>query len=76
MFYKTTSNGAKYCEFYYVNDIGHPKKIQVFEKENGKYPFTLWDMVHGEWCGSGHRTPEELNDFFKHYRIDANVPDN
>ena len=69
MNYKTASDGTKYCEFYYTNDIGRPKKLQVFEKKNDKWPVTIWDMLHGEWCGSGNWTGERLNEFFAHYHI-------
>lgn len=73
MKYKIASDSTKYCEFYYTNDIGRPKKIQVFEKKDNKYPITLWDMLHGEWAGNGHMTSEQLNEFFKHYNIRKEV---
>ncbi len=53
----------------YVNDIGEMKKIVVYPMKNGKYPFSLWSMRTGDFCGSGEKTKDEINDFFQHYRI-------
>lgn len=60
-------------EYYYVNDIGHMKKIVIDENadENGKYNFTLWSMQTGDFCGSGKKTKAEVDDFLKHYRIEG-----
>ncbi len=56
-------------EFNYVNDLGFHKRIVVGIKKNSKYPITLWDMEHGEYCGSGNVTAQELNEFLEHYGI-------
>lgn len=56
-------------EFDYTNSLGIPKKLCVYEMENGKYPVTLWEMRHGEFAGSGNFTPQELNDYLDHFGV-------
>ena len=34
-------------EFDYTNSLGIPKRLCVYEMEDGKYPVTLWEMRHG-----------------------------
>ena len=60
-------------EYDYKNDIGRRKKIVFYEMKDGKYPFELWDMQNGEFCGRGHMTREEMNEFFEHYGISERV---
>ena len=60
-------------EFDYVNDLGFHKRLVVDIKENDKYPVTLWDMEHGEYCGSGNMTAQELNEFLAHYGIEERM---
>lgn len=60
-------------EFDYVNDLGFHKRLVVDIKENGKYPVTLWDMEHGEYCGHGNMTAQELNEFLAHYGIEERI---
>lgn len=56
--------------FNYTNSMGYAKKLVVFApNEEGKYPITLWEMLHGEFCGSGKMTREELNDYLEHFGI-------
>ena len=57
----------------YVNDIGHLKKIIVYKPKNGLYPFSLWSMQTGDFCGSGEKTRDELNEFFAHYKINESI---
>ena len=57
----------------YRNNIGRLKKIVIYAKEDGKYPFELWDMQSCEFCGSGDMTREEMNEFFEHYGISERV---
>lgn len=61
-----------YKTYTYINGLGRMKKIVTGKKKNGKYPFTLWDIQTGEFCGWGERTPEELQDFLDdHYGIES-----
>lgn len=55
--------------YIYTNDIGVDKMICIKDEpdENGKYYFTLWEMLHGEFCGQGKKTKEELEEYLKHY---------
>lgn len=56
--------------FQYTNALGLPKKLVVYDlNEEGKYPVTLWEMTHGEFCGSGAMTKNELNDYLAHFGI-------
>lgn len=56
--------------FRYTNALGVPKKLVVAEPNaEGKYPVTLWEMIHGEMCGSGTMTKDELNDYLDHFGI-------
>ena len=48
-------------EYYYTNDFGIKKMIAIL---------SIFEMTHGEWCGSGRMTYEELAKFFTHYSID------
>ena len=58
-------------EFNYVNGLGYPKKIVVYEKnEEGLYPVVLWDMTHGEFCGSAQMSAQEIRDYLLHYHVD------
>ena len=60
-------------EFNYVNDLGCPKKLVVYEKnEEGLYPVVLWNMMNGECCGSTQMNAQEIKDYLTHYHIDAN----
>lgn len=57
--------------FRYTNAMGLPKKLIVGEPNaEGKYPVTLWEMVHGEFCGSGTMTKDELNSYLEHFGIE------
>jgi hypothetical protein len=54
--------------------MGIPKKLVVSDpNEQGKYPVTLWEMLHGEFCGSGEMTRDELNDYLKHFGISDQI---
>ena len=54
--------------FDYINDLGCPKQMVVSPKDaNGQYFVTIWNMLNGEHCGSGHATFEEVYDFLAHY---------
>lgn len=55
--------------FDYTNSMGIPKRLVVDEPKDGKYSVTLWEMRHGEFCGSGEMTREELNDYLEHFGI-------
>ena len=57
-------------EYYYTNDFGIEKMIAIQPPEDGKYSFSIFEMTHGEWCGSGRMTCEELAKYFTHYGID------
>ena len=57
----------------YVNDIGEMKKIVVYPMKDGKYPFSLWSLRTGDFCGNGEKTAEELNEFYQHYRINEQI---
>ena len=60
--------------FEYTNSMGIPKKLVVSDpNEQGKYPVTLWEMLHGEFCGSGEMTRDELNDYLKHFGISDQI---
>ncbi len=60
--------------FSYTNSLGYPKKLVVSApNETGKYPVILWEMLHGEFCGSGEMTREELNDYLAHFGISGRV---
>ena len=60
--------------FEYTNSLGIPKKLVVYDpNEQGKYPVTLWEMRHGEFCGSGEMTRDELNDYLKHFGISDQI---
>lgn len=60
--------------FKYTNSMGIPKKLVVSDpNEQGKYPVTLWEMLHGEFCGSGEMTRDELNDYLKHFGISDQI---
>lgn len=62
------------ASFNYINAMGRPKKLIVYApNEAGKYPVVLWDMLHGEFCGSGEKTREELNDYLAHFGISDRV---
>ena len=62
------------ASFTYVNAMNVPKKLVVYaSNEAGKYPVTLWEMVHGEFCGNGEMTREKLNEYFEHYGINDRV---
>lgn len=56
-------------QFDYTNSLGISKRLVVGEPKDGKYPVTLWEMRHGEFCGSGEMTREELNDYLEHFGI-------
>ena len=56
-------------EYNYINDIGEPKRLVVYEIKNGKYPVVLWSMRTGDWCGSREMTEKELTEYLKHYNI-------
>lgn len=56
-------------EVNYINDMGHNKKIVIFEPKDDKYPFELWSNQTGDWCGNGKKTKEELNEYFEHYHV-------
>jgi len=58
-------------EYNYINDFGISKKLVVGEIKDGKYPITLWENEHGEFCGSGTFTPKQLIDYLAHYGITA-----
>ena len=56
--------------FEYTNSLGIPKKLVVSgPNTQGKYPFNLWEMRHGEFCGNGEMTREELNAYLEHFGI-------
>jgi hypothetical protein len=60
--------------FNYTNSLGCPKKLVVnAPNEAGKYFVTLWEMLHGEFCGSGEMTREELNSYLEHFGISGGV---
>ena len=55
----------------YINDIGEDKLIAITEtpdKEN-KYYFTLWSKRTDDFCGSGKKSKEQINEFLRHYKI-------
>ena len=61
-------------EFDYTNSLGIPKRLCVYEKNaEGKFPVHLWEMRHGEFCGHGEMTHEELNDYLEHFGITERV---
>lgn len=57
--------------YHYTNDFGFLKRLNVYvsEEKNGKYPVTVWEMAHGEFCGSGEMTRKEINDYLAHYGV-------
>ena len=58
-------------EYTYTNDLGYRKKIVVesVNVEDGKFPFQIWSMDTGDFCGSGNITADELREFLHHYGI-------
>lgn len=65
--------------FNYVNNMGYNKTIILFlDKVNdkGEYYNEIWSGQNdtmettGMFCGGGYSSKEELNRFFKHYKID------
>ena len=56
-------------EYDYTNDIGWPKKMVIDAPEDGKYNVTIWDRKHGEYCGGGRKTIDELNEILAHYGL-------
>jgi len=59
--------------FQYVNAMGYRKELLVYEKTNGKYYVTLWSLDTGDFCGSGHMTTQELNDYLKHFGVEEEM---
>ena len=59
--------------FQYTNSMGYHKKLNVYEKIDGKYPVTLWSLDTGDYCGKVDMTPQELNDYLKHFGIEEEV---
>ena len=58
----------------FTNSLGYPKKIVIYEPNaEGKYPVVLWEMLHGEFCGSGEMTREDLNAYLEHFGIPARI---
>lgn len=57
--------------YHYTNDLGILKRISIgaLNPITNKYPVTLWELAHGELCGSGEMTKEEINEFLAHYGI-------
>jgi hypothetical protein len=56
-------------EYHYTNDLSYRKILLVEESHNGKHQFQLWSQDTGDFCGSGEFTPQELQDFLRHYGI-------
>lgn len=58
-------------EYRYVNDIGEPKILEVYEPlyPDTTYHCILWSARNGEGCGSSDLTREELEGFLAHYGI-------
>ena len=70
---KKIGKDKKIKEFNYINKTGHAKRIVIYDEKEGKYPFSLWDMEHGEFCGYGQMTVEQLNEFLKEYNINERI---
>lgn len=58
-------------EYKYVNDIGEPKILDIYEPVNSdeKYHCILWSGRNGEHCGSSDLTYDELEEFLAHYGV-------
>lgn len=64
--------------FSYVNSLGYNKVIRVDENKNekGEYYAEIWSGQNnqmettGMFCGSGHLTAKELNEFLRNYGIE------
>ena len=56
-------------EYNYINDIGEPKKLVVYDLKDEKYSVVLLSRRTGDCCGTGELTPQELSDYLKHYNI-------
>ena len=59
-------------EFYYKNNLGIPKKLEVYEEQtdnNGAMLTIIWSMHNGELCSSGYNSKEQISNFLKNYGI-------
>ena len=59
-------------EYYdYINDVGEPKILILHKFPNlqGLTGFQIWSQRTGEYCDSGYMTPQQLKNFYNHYKI-------
>lgn len=56
-------------KFYYTNDLGEPKRIDIGDFTEKGYFFVLWSMRTGDCCGSGYMNKEKMFEFLNHYHI-------
>lgn len=57
-------------KYTYINDLGIRKFLYVNENENGNLDCSLWSE-HGDFCGQGQMTREELSKYLEHYNVTA-----
>ena len=55
--------------YYYTNDKGYNKMVDIGEKTEKGYHFAIWSADYGDLCGAGYKTEEELKEFCEHYGI-------
>lgn len=56
----------------YVNDLGYHKRLVVEDiPEDDRLFFQIFG--HGELCGSGHATRDEINQMLDHYGAKGRV---